>query len=580
MKSITWRGFWPRGFGTVALVTGVAALGIELFHAMAVAWSHGNARFWLEVEMDSPVAWLCFLLVLVAPVLAWVTPSRERSTAKGSWRVKLGIVVGASVLLYGLLMQGAMHGLAYTPDEQSAMLQARTFAEGRLTPHVTPELVGLVVPKWFQGEFVLLSRHSGFYSSIYWPGYALLMTPFALLHIEWLCNPVLTALTLVGVFLLAKRLTRSEEAAWWAVAITLCSAQVALQAASYFSMPAHLAINILFCLLFVQNTRRATFIAGLVGGFALVLHNPVPHFSFAFPWIVWMAFARRSHLAPLLTGYALVFLPIGLGWSAHLQIFDAPLYVSGGAQSTGVDAHSPGAQVLSRVAVALRPPDAMLLLARGAGLCKLVVWAVPGAVGLAMLGWLQARRERAQLAASGERDPFDEHRFDASYLWLLGVSLAFNFALYFGVRFDQGHGWGFRYLHQTWMAIPILGGFFLARAGQTWKKMAAILCVLSLLLVLPIRAGDMNSVFASRQRFRPPAPPQTPSITFVQEETPSNVWLQNDPFLRDPHWMLLFQSPSKNALLARRFLQNARLVGRGAWGETWTGTHFSRPGSP
>ena len=580
MKSILLEGRWPRGYWFVALVTGLAAVGIEVFRAIAVAWSHGQARFWLEVAMDSPVAWLCFLLMLVAPVLAWATPGRERSIAKGSWRMKLGIVAGASVLLYALLMQGAMHGLAYTPDEQSAILQARTFAAGRLTPHVTPELVSLMVPKWYQDDFVALSRRTGFYSSTYWPGYALVMAPFALLHIEWLCNPVLTALTLVGIFLLARRLTQSEEAAWWGVALTLCSAQVALQGASYFSMPAHLAINILFCLLFVQNTRSATFVAGLVGGFALVLHNPVPHFSFAFPWIVWMAFARRSHLPALLAGYALVFLPIGLGWSAHLQIFDAPLYVSGGAQSTGVDAHSPGAQVLSRVAVALRPPDAVLVLARGAGLCKLVVWAVPGAVGLALLGWLQARSERHQIAASGGLDPFDEHRFDASYLWLLGVSIAFNFVLYFGVRFDQGHGWGFRYLHQTWLAIPILGGFFLARAGETWKKMAAILCVLSLLLVLPIRAGDMNSVFTSRQRFQPPAPPATPSITFVQEETPSNVWIQNDPFLRTPHWMLRFGSPSKNAALARRFLQNAHLVGRGPWGETWTGTRFSRPGSP
>lgn len=575
----------------VALGAAAAAAGLAAFYAIAVAdlSARANLTFWAEIGMDTPIAWLCFLLVLGAPLflrfaqlssrfrMASLPLNRGGAT---SWHVKIGALAIVSALLCGLLMQTALHGLAYTPDEQSAVMQARTLAAGHLTPHVNPALVELVVPHWLQDDFIALSRHTGFYGPTYWPGYALLMAPFALAHIEWMYNPVLTGLSLIGIFLLARRLTRSEEAAWWAVALTACSSQIALQGATYFSMPAHLAFNILFCLLFARNTRKSAFAAGLVGGFALVLHNPVPHFSFALPWIVWMAFARRSHLPALLAGYALVFLPLGLGWSAHLQIFDPPIYASGSAQATGVSASSPGAQVLSRIASVVRPPDEILLLARGAGLCKFAVWAAPGAVGLAMLGWLQARRERRSAVAS-EPKPNDEHRFDASYLWLLGVSLVFNFLLYFGVRFDQGHGWGFRYLHQSWLAIPILGGFYLSRASYRWKQMAAIWCALGLLLVIPIRALQMRALWDVLEQVRPPAPPATPSITFVRERREiAAVWIQNDPFLRNPHWMLRSGSPAQNATLARRFLQNAHQVQRGEWGETWTGPRFSRPGSP
>lgn len=571
-------------------------MGISAFYGAAVAGARARANltFWAEVGIDAPIAWLCFLLVLGTPLFARFWPLFARFTVaprpahrKGvSWRVKIGMVSIVSTLFCGLLMQTAMHGLAHTPDEQSAVFQARTLAAGHLTARVSPELVGLVVPKWLQDDFIALSRHSGLYGPTYWPGYALLMAPFALAHIEWMCNPVLTGLSLIGMFLLARRLAQSEEAAWWAVALTACSSQIALQGATYFSMPAHLAFNILFCLLFTRNTRKAAFAAGLVGGFALVLHNPVPHFSFALPWIVWMAFVRRSHLPALLAGYALVFLPLGLGWSAHLQIFDPPIYASNSAHATGIGASSPGAQVLSRVASAVRPPDGILLLARGAGLCKLVVWAAPGAVGLALLGWLQARRERQlfganELNSTDEHLLADEHRFSASYLWLLGMSLAFNFLLYFAVRFDQGHGWGFRYLHQSWLAIPILGGFFLSRAGVRWKKMAAIWCGLGLLVVIPIRATQMRAFLDATEQVRPSAPPATPSITFVRERTElASVWIQNDPFLRNPHWMLRSGSPAQNASVARRYLQNAHQVQRGEWGETWTGPRFSRSGSP
>lgn len=572
MKPQTTTRF-PRGLGVVALVAFGAAAGLFVFLKLAATRINGQI-FWSEIETDEGIAWLCAILIVAAPLLL----AFGSRLPVGNWGRALvrnrRWVFASGAVFYALLMVGVARNVAYTPDESGAILQARALASGRLSPRVSPELVQLVTPHILQGDIVLLSKSKGTYTTGYWPGYAILMAPFALFHLEWLCNPILSALTLAALFLLARRLSQSDEAGMWAAVLALASAQVALQGASYFSMPAHLLFNTLFCLALIQNTRRGAFVAGLVGGFALVLHNPAPHLSFAFPWIVWIALRRRAQLAPLLLGYALLFLPLGLGWSAHLQAFDAGRYVGAAATATatGVQAHSGFSEVLSRVLFTLRPPDNLLLLARGAAMCKTVVWAAPGLAGLALISWLQLRRAPLQNS--------DAARPNASYLRLLGVSLVFNFALYLLVRFDQAHGWGFRYLHQSWMFFPILGAHFLSRSNGTWKRLAALWCFLGIGMVIPLRLVQMREIFALSERARPPIPKDAASISFVRERDQGEVWIWNDPFLRDPHWNLRFTSQRQNENLARRFLQNPRRVQSASWGETWGGTGFSRPGSP
>ena len=56
--------------------------------------------------------------------------------------------------------------------------------------------------------------------------------------------------------------------------------------------------------------------AGLVGGFALTLHNPFPHFIFSLPWLGWLGLRpdRWTRLPLIACCYAAVFLPIDEGW--------------------------------------------------------------------------------------------------------------------------------------------------------------------------------------------------------------------------------------------------------------------------
>ena len=67
-----------------------------------------------------------------------------------------------------------------------------------------------------------MSRPMGTVSASYWPGFALLLTPFAWLGVPWIANPLISALSLPALHRLALALTGSREAAGWAV--LLCAA--------------------------------------------------------------------------------------------------------------------------------------------------------------------------------------------------------------------------------------------------------------------------------------------------------------------------------------------------------------------
>ncbi|BCM92009.1 hypothetical protein IAD21_03888 [Abditibacteriota bacterium] len=588
--STRWRHFFASvpHFALVLSVAFLTAVVTELL-CLLIGNQEGNI-FWQEfgkgelILGDRLEVWTSLALLLASPFLLRFCGGVRWRTI-GAWLENhVVLVVVLSGLFYAMLMHGVGKDIAYSPDEACAILQARTFAALKTTPQVGPELARLVIPKNIQDDFVVFLEQSGRYTPTYWPGYSLILMPFALLGVEWLCNPVLTALSLFVLFHLVRRLTGSKEGGAWSLAFALSAPQVMLNSATYYSMPAHLLFNLLFCWLIVNNTRRAAFAAGLVGGFALILHNPAPHFSFAFPWIVWLAFKRRSHLFPLVAGYALICMPFAVGWSLHLQSFDAGRYLKAATSAGTSPAKSSNfAEVLSRLAYVVHFPGTYIWLSRVAGVCKFVIWAAPGAAGLALAGWLLARRERyRQKAIVQNQDPCAllHPAFENDYFWLFGLSVTFNFVLYLFFRYDQGHGWGYRYMHQNWMALAVLPAFFLVRATPQWKKLAALFCLCGLFVIMPIRILQMRALTDFLLERRPPSPPSAPTITFMREDDQRATFLRNDPFLRNSQWNLRFQSPAKNAAVAQRYLANAHQVEKGVWGEMWVGDSFVRSGSP
>ena len=529
-----------------------------------------DSPFWtLARELDPLAGWVGVGVFAVAWPLSTRLKRVDWADVAASIERNLAWLCAGAFLLYAALAFCAYHRHPLTMDEYGPWSQSRAFAAGQLSGRVPPQLLDWILPSWYRGEFFADSHSSGHFTSVYWPGLALSQVPFALLGANWLCNPLWGALGLWGVFGLAKRLTGSSEAAAWAWVLTLASPVIAINAASFYAMPAHFACSVFYALLLLRDDQRSAFWAGVLGGYALVLHNPVPHMAFALPWFLALLWKRRELVLPLLAGYVVFALPLGFGWSAFLDGFDASKYAQAAHASQGAASSLPFAEMLGRLATVVRVPSFYLIVVRLMGLAKTVVWAVPGLLVVAWAGWRSLKRESDPLA-------------DVGHLRILSASLFTTFMIYWLVPFDQGHGWGFRYVHSAWFALSILGGLFLARAPRqsVLRPFFAALCVLSFAIMLPLRAWQTET-FIARQLAQLPAPPASAaaSLSFINAKYGwfSYDLAQNDPFLRNNDWRFLSHGAAANARLAQQYLVNPRREQSGKWGEIWTGSALRHP---
>jgi len=306
-------------------------------------------------------------------------------------------------------------------------------------------LLDWLIPRGFQDYFLNVSRATGSVAETYWPGFALLLAPFTWAGVPWLCNPVISALTLLVIHRLALELFDDREAAGFALLLTLASPVNFANGISYYSMPAHLLANAVFALLLLHPTPRRAAAAGVVGSLALTLHNPVPHMLFAAPWLIWITFRQGCArlLVSLFAGYMPLCVLLGLGW----------FLFSGHLLRAGLVSAATPIAIANRLRGMLEIfslPDAAVVLARLIGVAKTWVWAVPGLMILAAAGAVRGRKDVP--------------------CRLLAASACLTFLGYFFVPVDQGHGWGYRYFHSAWMALPLLATAALFRPARAPGK--------------------------------------------------------------------------------------------------------------
>ena len=401
---------------------------------------HGLATifFVLFAYNDYPGS-VCALLILVGALVgSRYLPARRIVQWAGDQPLVIAIAT-ALLLALGTLVIYHNHPLAM--DEYAAYFQSRVFAAGQLHGRFPAAQLDWLIPRGFQNYFLNVSRATGSVAEAYWPGFALLLTPFMWAGVPWLCNPVLSALTLLVIHRLALELFDNREAAGFALLLTIASPVVFANGISYYSMPAHLLANSVFALLLVRPTPRGTAAAGAVGSLALVLHNPVPHMLFAAPWLVWLA-TRQGGLrlfAALIAGYLPLVVLLGLGWF----LFSGDLLREG---LVSVTAAAAPAHRLQHMIEIFSLPDATVVLARLIGIAKTWVWAVPGLMILAAVGAVRWRQD--------------------ALCRLFTASALLTLFGYFLVPVDQGHGWGYRYFHSAWMALPLLATGALFRPAR------------------------------------------------------------------------------------------------------------------
>jgi len=444
-----------------------------------------------------------------------------------------------------------------TMDEYSPWFQAHVFASGALSAKYPLDTLHYLFEQSYHSNFFVINWTTGEVVSGYWPGFALLLAPFAFIGMPWLCNPVLVALSVIALHRLVERLEFSTQQQGWVILLAVASPAFTLNGMSFYSMPAHLLLNALFALCLVKPDPRRLFLAGLVGGYALSLHNPLPHLAFALPWLVWHTFFgenRLKHAGWLLAGYLPFSLLLGMGWVLVTRDINFVVQAQAIAEASALIPVQPKPfwVTLAGYFKFFTWPDSHIMTARLGGLFKLWLWAVPLLLTLAIVGI-----KRTQSAP----------------LRLLAASALTMFFAYFLIPFSQGHGWGYRYFHPAWFTLPILAVVALRDRDINIALSArlAVCALASLLLITPIRAWQMGDFVSGHVAQIPvPSEPKAANECEIVFHNRSGFYgidmVENKPDLKSCRLTFISRGFADDLKYAQRVAPGGRQVVRDSFG--------------
>lgn len=521
----------------------------------------GGPIFWhLLAVHDMPAAWLMLAMLILGH---WYG-SRKAGDAFWVERLLLSLDrqrYAVAFVLWLVLCAGSLWVYRNHPlsmDEYAAVFQAKIFAAGDLHGDFPTDLIDYLIPPDFQNNFLMVNYSTGAVFSPYWPGFSLLLAPFVWLGIPWACNPTIVAASFLLIGRVARDLVDSPLAVGWALLFALASPAFLTNGIAYYSMPSHLLFNLGFAWLLLTPTPLRLFLAGLTGGFALVLHNPFPHAVFALPWIIWLATRRGQFLRNmgfLVAGYLPVTLLLGAGWWIWRQQVLAETAQSVAAVQAMTMAAPDFLERVHNLFIIfidfLRWPDGWIIYARLGGLAKLWLWASPM---LLLLAWWGGRRGKNP----GIR--------------LLGASALLTFFAYFLVQYDQGHGWGYRYFHSAWGVLPILAAFGVFKlagndANRVYRQVA-MMAVASLIAASTMRFAQIGGFMQAHLAQFPPRVEAGRSIVLHNGNGYyARDLIQNDPWLGDAQTVLLVRNRVDLEGVLKRYPM-LREVARNRYGAT------------
>ena len=570
----------------------------------------GQKYFSIFYHLLATVDWPGALLGLLFLVAALLLPPQRWIDDTVAWLGRNVRLVAVAVLLSGLAVV-AHRAYPFTMDEYAPSFQAQVFARGRLTGQWPPEIARLLVSPDNVDWFFVMSPATGRVCSEYWPGQAFLMTPFAFLGIPWAFNPILSGCAIVLLAAVVRK-AFGEQAVGWAVLFAIGSPVFAAYGISFYAMTAHFTLNLLYSLLLLFPTLPRVAGAGLVGGFALTLHNPFPHFIFSLPWLGWLGLRpdRWTRLPLIACCYAAVFLPIDVGWrrledsirgsrsAAVKPAADDAAPVAGSGPPADTEAAAPvlpptskGVPAPSRLvpmvsasiatirayffSVVQFPSSGEFWQGRIYAFLRLVAWDAPGIVVLAAWGFWHNRNTTA-----------------ARLFALSGLTTFLGYSL---IAVNGGHGWGYRYFFASWSCLPVLAAGLAAYrfTGATGKPSAAagrvarpaevlraagFAAVLSLAICLPVRLWQIHGFIVEHLGQLPPKPlahvgSDVVSFLDLRHGYFRNDLIRNDPFFEHGPYVFVSHGPDNDKRVIEALAELVGLQARMTFvdqrGSTW-----------
>jgi len=234
------------------------------------------------------------------------------------------IVIGLQLVVSVATNRFLLRDFPNSADEYSYFVMAQTFAEGKLSV-ASPE------PREFF-NFIHIVNDGRYYGK-YEPGWPAILTLGVLLGSPGLVNPILGALALAAMYVIARRFF-SIEVANLSLVLSVFNPFLAFNSASYFGHPACLLCITLFLgalLAWLKDpaSKGAPVLAGTAAGIAFLI-RPFTAAVVVAPALVYLVarlLAERQGRR-LLRGLALAMVPLALSFALglfynHLQTGDA-----------------------------------------------------------------------------------------------------------------------------------------------------------------------------------------------------------------------------------------------------------------
>ena len=407
------------------------------------------------------------------------------------------------------------HSFGLSLDEFMPTFQAKIFQSGQLLAPISAD--ALVVNENLQPFFTYVNQEHGLWSSYYRPVHAALIAVFSTVLNADLLNPFLAVLSVWAIADVARWVfPEHPEAPLLAAVLLVVSPQFLATAGTGFSFTAHLAFNLIWLAMFLRGSMGGHITAALVGFFAVGLHQVHVHPLFVAPFLAALLFGRfgpRKSLVPYFISYGLA-LPIWMAWpeiSIWLQTGDASILPTSVME---IDYIKDYFQYTDNVAKFENNLDTFFL---ATNLFRFWFWISPA---LLILMFLALRNIKT--------------------IGLVPILAGLGFVLMVFVTQvlmpNQMHGWGARYYHPVLgnFVLFALGGYFAVirtGGGEQIKQVVATLVVVSAVVLLPIRAFQIEAKMAPRAAVQQALTELGADVVFIN---PDQIWFAADFVRNDP----------------------------------------------